>query len=261
MKTNDLWVNGKDIYRYNGSSWVLASAYDVTQTEIDGGLITTGAISFGQTGGMAASGTVRIWAGGTGASNGQPPTAPTFRVESNGSVYSKGTFYIHDANGNIDGGFSTAGTGSIVRLWVGGSTPANGKVRVESGGYVFCSTLYAGGGTDANSSRLHESSLWIANPSSAPLMSPELIMWGTSASPPLMRMRLSENTTTPYLFSVEGRNYSSEWFHRTVIRMGWIPTRAIVQSWFSNIGADGSFGLRFDVRNGVIYGDDFKSNY
>jgi hypothetical protein len=152
MRTNDLWVNGTDIYRYNGSSWVLASSYDVTKTVINGGLITTGAISFGQTGGMSASGTVRIWSGGTGSSNGQPPGNPTFRVESNGDVYSKGTFYIHDANGNVDGGFSTAGSGSTnVRLWIGGANNGSGPFRVTSDGMVTAKEISM---TDAKSNIL-----------------------------------------------------------------------------------------------------------
>jgi hypothetical protein len=87
MKTNDLWVNGSDIYRYSGAAWVKASRYDVTETVINGGLITTGAITFGQggqQGGMAGSGDIRIWSGGS-VSN------PTFSVDSAGNVDSKGS--------------------------------------------------------------------------------------------------------------------------------------------------------------------------
>ena len=82
---------GENIYRYSGSKWVLASKYDNTISEVNGGLITTGAIAFGGTGGMAASGTIRIWSGGTAGAKGQPPTDPTFRVESNGNVESRGS--------------------------------------------------------------------------------------------------------------------------------------------------------------------------
>jgi hypothetical protein len=45
MKTNDLWVNGSDIYRYSGAAWVKASRYDVTETVINGGLMKTADIA------------------------------------------------------------------------------------------------------------------------------------------------------------------------------------------------------------------------
>ena len=87
MRKNDLWVDGVNIYRYNGEGWVFASEYDCTITEINGGLVSTGAIAFGNTGGMAASGTVRIWSGGNSGANGEPPASPTFKVLSDGKVY------------------------------------------------------------------------------------------------------------------------------------------------------------------------------
>ena len=131
MRTNDLWVDGENIYRYSGSKWVLASKYDNTISEVNGGLITTGAIAFGGTGGMAASGTIRIWSGGTAGAKGQPPTDPTFRVESNGNVESRGSIYIANANGEKLAGLSGDGTsGNSVRIWAGNATPANAPFKV-----------------------------------------------------------------------------------------------------------------------------------
>lgn len=157
MRTNDLWVDGENIYRYSGSKWVLASKYDNTISEVNGGLITTGAIAFGGTGGMAASGTIRIWSGGTAGAKGQPPTDPTFRVESNGNVESRGSIYIANANGEKLAGLSGDGTsGNSVRIWAGNATPANapfkvyqngdayiGGLRMESGG-LFSDNRYSG---------------------------------------------------------------------------------------------------------------------
>ena len=157
MRTNDLWVDGENIYRYSGSKWVLASKYDNTITEINGGLITTGAIAFGSTGGMSASGTIRIWSGGTAGAKGQPPTDPTFRVESNGNVESRGSIYIANSNGEKLAGLSGGGTaGNSVRIWAGNATPANapfkvyqngdayiGGLRMESGG-LFSDNRYSG---------------------------------------------------------------------------------------------------------------------
>lgn len=157
MRTNDLWVDGVNIYRYSGSSWVLASKYDNTITEINGGLITTGAIAFGNTGGMSASGTIRIWSGGTAGTKGQPPTDPTFRVESNGNVESRGSIYIANSNGEKLAGLSGGGTsGNSVRIWAGNATPVNapfkvyqngdayiGGLRMESGG-LFSDNRYSG---------------------------------------------------------------------------------------------------------------------
>ena len=157
MRTNDLWVDGENIYRYSGSKWVLASKYDNTITEINGGLITTGAIAFGSTGGMAASGSIRIWSGGTAGAKGQPPTDPTFRVESNGNVESRGSIYIANSNGEKLAGLSGGGTaGNSVRIWAGNATPANapfkvyqngdayiGGLRMESGG-LFSDNRYSG---------------------------------------------------------------------------------------------------------------------
>ena len=157
MRTNDLWVDGENIYRYSGSKWALASKYDNTITEINGGLITTGAIAFGSTGGMAASGSIRIWSGGTAGAKGQPPTDPTFRVESNGNVESRGSIYIANSNGEKLAGLSGGGTaGNSVRIWAGNATPANapfkvyqngdayiGGLRMESGG-LFSDNRYSG---------------------------------------------------------------------------------------------------------------------
>ena len=157
MRTNDLWVDGENIYRYSGSKWVLASKYDNTITEINGGLITTGAIAFGSTGGMAASGSIRIWSGGTAGAKGQPPTDPTFRVESNGNVESRGSIYIANSNGEKLAGLSGGGTaGNSVRIWAGNTAPANapfkvyqngdayiGGLRMESGG-LFSDNRYSG---------------------------------------------------------------------------------------------------------------------
>ena len=42
MRKNDLWVDGVNIYRYDGEGWVFASEYDCTITEINGGLVSTG---------------------------------------------------------------------------------------------------------------------------------------------------------------------------------------------------------------------------
>lgn len=144
MRTNDLWVDGVNIYRYSGSSWVLASKYDNTITEINGGLITTGAIAFGSTGGMAASGTIRIWSGGAAGANGQPPTDPTFRVESNGNVESRGSIYIANANGEKLAGLSGYGASySSIRFWAGGTVPESANFRVNQGGDVDIAILNA----------------------------------------------------------------------------------------------------------------------
>ncbi len=205
MRTNDLWVDGVNIYRYSGSSWVLASKYDNTITEINGGLITTGAIAFGSTGGMAASGTIRIWSRGaagangqpptdpgsswvlaskydntiteingglitTGAiafgstggmaasgtiriwsrgaagANGQPPTDPTFSVDSSGNVVSNGTITANDAillrNGQA--GITGYGTSnSSIRFWAGGLVPESADFRVDQSGDVNVRMLNA----------------------------------------------------------------------------------------------------------------------
>lgn len=147
MRTNDLWVDGVNIYRYNGSSWVYASKYDNTETVINGGLITTGAIAFGSTGGMAGSGSIRIWSGGNSGANGKPPASPTFSVDSSGNVESRGDIYIANANGQKLTGFSGSGTsGDSVRIWAGNATPSSAAFRVTQNGAAYMSNLQASGG-------------------------------------------------------------------------------------------------------------------
>lgn len=157
-KLNDIWVNGTDIKVFDGSQWQLASKYDVTETVINGGLITTGAISFGGTGGMAATGSARIWSGGAAGANGQPPSNPTFRVLSNGSVYARNSINVEDANGDNVAGFSSEGTnwgspgqdnpGSI-RIWAGSNwnNKENAPFRVTMAGYVFANRYQVYNGT------------------------------------------------------------------------------------------------------------------
>jgi len=70
-------MNGTYIYRFNGSWWVVEAQFDVTETVISGGLITTS--------GMTASGTIRIWAGGSNSTL----SGATFRVYSDRRIYAR----------------------------------------------------------------------------------------------------------------------------------------------------------------------------
>ena len=157
MKKNDLWVDGVNIYRYSGSSWVYASKYDNTQTVINGGLITTGAIAFGSTGGMAGSGTIRIWSGGNSGTDGTPPKDPTFKVYSNGNVESKGAFFISNANGDLLAGFTGNGTSSSsVRIWAGASSSNyyNAPFRVYQDGRLYASNCTLSGNITASGGQI-----------------------------------------------------------------------------------------------------------
>ena len=152
MRKNDLWVDGVNIYRYNGEGWVFASEYDCTITEINGGLVSTGAIAFGNTGGMAASGTVRIWYGGDSGANGEPPASPTFKVLSDGKVYGSNSIMCMNRNYEVSCGFASDGNsgGDIsnldpgsVRIWVGSTYERRDEApfRVGLSGLVAASGL------------------------------------------------------------------------------------------------------------------------
>jgi hypothetical protein len=152
MRKNDLWVDGVNIYRYNGEGWVFASEYDCTITEINGGLVSTGAIAFGNTGGMAASGTVRIWSGWNSGANGEPPASPTFKVLSDGKVYGSNSIMCMNRNYEVSCGFASDGNsgGDIsnldpgsVRIWVGSTYERRDEApfRVGLSGLVAASGL------------------------------------------------------------------------------------------------------------------------
>ena len=152
MRKNDLWVAGVNIYRYDGEGWVFASEYDCTITEINGGLVSTGAIAFGNTGGMAASGTVRIWSGGNSGANGEPPASPTFKVLSDGKVYGSNSIMCMNRNYEVSCGFASDGNsgGDIsnldpgsVRIWVGSTYERRDEApfRVGLSGLVAASGL------------------------------------------------------------------------------------------------------------------------
>ena len=152
MRKNDLWVDGVNIYRYDGEGWVFASEYDCTITEINGGLVSTGAIAFGNTGGMAASGTVRIWSGGNSGANGEPPASPTFKVLSDGKVYGSNSIMCMNRNYEVSCGFASDGNsgGDIsnldpgsVRIWVGSTYERRDEApfRVRLSGLVAASGL------------------------------------------------------------------------------------------------------------------------
>lgn len=152
MRKNDLWVDGVNIYRYDGEGWVFASEYDCTITEINGGLVSTGAIAFGNTGGMAASGTVRIWSGGNSGANGEPPAFPTFKVLSDGKVYGSNSIMCMNRNYEVSCGFASDGNsgGDIsnldpgsVRIWVGSTYERRDEApfRVGLSGLVAASGL------------------------------------------------------------------------------------------------------------------------
>lgn len=152
MRKNDLWVDGVNIYRYDGEGWFFASEYDCTITEINGGLVSTGAIAFGNTGGMAASGTVRIWSGGNSGANGEPPASPTFKVLSDGKVYGSNSIMCMNRNYEVSCGFASDGNsgGDIsnldpgsVRIWVGSTYERRDEApfRVGLSGLVAASGL------------------------------------------------------------------------------------------------------------------------
>lgn len=176
MKVNDLWVDGTHIRRWNGSLWEYASTYDNTETRITGGLVTTGAVAVGPsgnpTGGIAGSGSVRIWSGGRAGANGEPPATPTFRVFDNGSVYGRNSIICEDSNGSPTCGFSSYGVdegdpgsssklGSL-RIWAGKSfdSKENAPFRVYMNGYTYASRLILG--TSGNS-YLYDSGLLLGN--------------------------------------------------------------------------------------------------
>lgn len=172
MKTNDLWVNGIDIKRWSGSSWDFASAYDNTETRISGGLVTTGAVavgpSSGNTGGIAGSGSIRIWSGAAVSTDGVPQGSPTFRVYDSGAVHGRNSIICEDANGDPSCGFSSQGTspgsstdpgnpGSI-RIWVGSGSPDAAKFKVGMSGIVYCPMIVLD-----SDSRLYNGALSLQN--------------------------------------------------------------------------------------------------
>ena len=171
LKENDLLVNGVHIWRWSltsptANTWVLVSEYDRTQTAINGGLISTGAIVFGSntngyTGGMTGYGDIRIWSGADYVYYGsQAAEDGTFRVHRNGNVwssasmYARGAFYAGvesastpimtngfftlDINGLIDGGFTNAGgtttSFGTKRFWIGGGGANVARAWIGSGG-------------------------------------------------------------------------------------------------------------------------------
>ncbi|WAX17142.1 hypothetical protein PF672P2_00005 [Parabacteroides phage PF672P2] len=161
VRTNDLWVDGYVIRRYNGGGsasninyWVYVTEYDNTPTVISKGLITTGALAVGtvagNTGGIAGSGDVRIWSGGTVGTNAVPTGKPTFRVLKDGAVYSANSFNVEDGNGNVNAGFTSVGTtGDSTRLWCGATfaNKDNASFRVTHDGSVHATRGKIGGFT------------------------------------------------------------------------------------------------------------------
>ena len=161
-KIGDLWLDGDAIAgtlkratvnrtsgSYTASDWANVGIHNNAQVTIRGGLnieaTSTSFLTFGGNGGMSGVGTVRIWSGGSIGT-------PTFSVDNNGNVFSKGTFYIYNFNNAIDGGFSTQGTGagdSVTRLWIGGADAATARFKVSAGGRM---DLYMMAITDTDSS-------------------------------------------------------------------------------------------------------------
>lgn len=149
-KINDIWVDGVDIKRWNGSSWVKVSEYDGTLTTINRGLVTTGALTVGTnqnpaTGGIAGGGTIRIWAGATMETNSNTaPSDATFKVYADGSVFSKKSFNVQTSNGFVNAGFQSGGEEGV-RLWVGNATPEMGPFRVTGEGKMYATKGEIGG--------------------------------------------------------------------------------------------------------------------
>ena len=265
MRTNDLWVDGENIYRYSGSKWVLASKYDNTITEINGGLITTGAIAFGSTGGMAASGTIRIWSGGTAGAKGLPPTNPTFSVDSLGNVISNGTITANDAillrNGQA--GITGYGTSnSSIRFWAGGAVPESADFRVDQSGDVNVRMLNAislnGGSSNFSSIYLTDKS-WNNNyvrlfaAREAQGMEIQKTYQGILNNiGKFIEMKYNPDATAYREISFFVRHFKSDtsWLFRTCIKASQLPT--LIQ--INDLDTSGTrYNVKWDSATGLLY--------
>ena len=265
MRTNDLWVDGVNIYRYSGSSWVLASKYDNTITEINGGLITTGAIAFGSTGGMAASGTIRIWSGGAAGANGQPPTDPTFSVDSSGNVVSNGTITANDAillrNGQA--GITGYGTSnSSIRFWAGGLVPESADFRVDQSGDVNVRMLNAislNGGTSNFSSIYLTDKSWNNNyvnlfaAREAQGMEIQRTYQGILGNiGKFIVMKYNPDATAYREISFFVRHFKSDasWVFRTCVKACFLPTLTQI----NDLDTSGTkYNVKWDSATGLLY--------
>lgn len=265
MRTNDLWVDGVNIYRYSGSSWVLASKYDNTITEINGGLITTGAIAFGSTGGMAASGTIRIWSGGAAGANGQPPTDPTFSVDSSGNVVSNGTITANDAillrNGQA--GITGYGTSnSSIRFWAGGLVPESADFRVDQSGDVNVRMLNAislNGGTSNFSSIYLTDKSWNNNyvnlfaAREAQGMEIQRTYQGILGNiGKFIVMKYNPDATAYREISFFVRHFKSDasWVFRTCVKASFLPTLTQI----NDLDTSGTkYNVKWDSATGLLY--------
>ncbi len=265
MRTNDLWVDGVNIYRYSGSSWVLASKYDNTITEINGGLITTGAIAFGSTGGMAASGTIRIWSRGAAGANGQPPTDPTFSVDSSGNVVSNGTITANDAillrNGQA--GITGYGTSnSSIRFWAGGLVPESADFRVDQSGDVNVRMLNAislNGGTSNFSSIYLTDKSWNNNyvnlfaAREAQGMEIQRTYQGILGNiGKFIVMKYNPDATAYREISFFVRHFKSDasWVFRTCVKASFLPTLTQI----NDLDTSGTkYNVKWDSATGLLY--------
>lgn len=265
MRTNDLWVDGENIYRYSGSKWVLASKYDNTITEINGGLITTGAIAFGSTGGMSASGTIRIWSGGTAGAKGQPPTDPTFSVDSSGNVISNGTITANDAillrNGQA--GITGYGTSnSSIRFWAGGLVPESADFRVDQSGDVNVRMLNAislNGGTSNFSSIYLTDKSWNNNyvnlfaAREAQGMEIQRTYQGILGNiGKFIVMKYNPDATAYREISFFVRHFKSDasWVFRTCVKASFLPTLTQI----NDLDTSGTkYNVKWDSATGLLY--------
>ena len=261
MRTNDLWVDGVNIYRYSGSSWVLASKYDNTITEINGGLITTGA----STGGMAASGTIRICSGGAAGANGQPPTDPTFSVDSSGNVVSNGTITANDAillrNGQA--GITGYGTSnSSIRFWAGGLVPESADFRVDQSGDVNVRMLNAislNGGTSNFSSIYLTDKSWNNNyvnlfaAREAQGMEIQRTYQGILGNiGKFIVMKYNPDATAYREISFFVRHFKSDasWVFRTCVKACFLPTLTQI----NDLDTSGTkYNVKWDSATGLLY--------
>ena len=265
MRTNDLWVDGENIYRYSGSKWVLASKYDNTITEINSGLITTGAIAFGSTGGMSASSTIRIWSGGTAGAKGQPPTDPTFSVDSSGNVISNGTITANDAillrNGQA--GITGYGTSnSSIRFWAGGLVPESADFRVDQSGDVNVRMLNAislNGGTSNFSSIYLTDKSWNNNyvnlfaAREAQGMEIQRTYQGILGNiGKFIVMKYNPDATAYREISFFVRHFKSDasWVFRTCVKASFLPTLTQI----NDLDTSGTkYNVKWDSATGLLY--------
>jgi hypothetical protein len=183
------------------------------------------------------------------------------------TVYVKNSIFIKTVSGTVDAGMCSAGNvANTVRIFAGGTDANTAKFKVLSNGRVTANDMVL---TTTYSGKEYIGTYGGSGFTLEPSTTSDSSTGGMSCSNGAAGMYINKRGTLSSkegfiscttgserpLFSVEALKFSGEYMHRTLIRIAWLPTEALLKSYFgaSVVGSEYVNTVKQDSKTGCLF--------